>query len=329
MDLASTVYSPPRAKAPWRLEDLYAPAALRHFAYGRQALAEALRLAGAAGKTVLVPAFVCREVVSAVLAAGAKPAFYGVDDALRPEEEPSRWPDAAAVLAVDYFGWPQDLAPYEAYARRTGAVVIEDAAHALLSRDASGRLLGTRATLGVLSPRKSLPIPNGGTLIASASARLQPQLPFEPVPGKRPALKAAARPFLALGGAKAALSVIAAFRAAKGAGRVDDAPAETAPCPELARPIAVADARIEVSRRRALWELCRNLTAKTAVPLFASLPDGVAPYAFAFRAKDPAAALGALADAGLAVLPWPELPDEIEPSAPERYRDVRLAHFLW
>ena len=88
MDLTSTVYSPPRAKAPWRLEDLYTPATVRHYAYGRQALTEALRLAGAAGKTVLLPAFICREVLSAVAAAGVRPAFYAVAPDLTPEEPP-------------------------------------------------------------------------------------------------------------------------------------------------------------------------------------------------------------------------------------------------
>lgn len=333
MDLAATVYSPPRAKAPWRLEDLYAPAALRHFAYGRQALAEALRLAGASGKTVLLPALICREVMSAVAAAGARPAFYGVAPDLSPEEPHDRWPGAAAVLAVDYFGWPQDLTPFESYARRTGALVIEDAAHAIFSRDATGRLLGARAPLGILSPRKSLPLPNGGTLLASDPAlarRLPPQSPFEPAPGRRPALKAAARPFLALAGAKAAFTALSAWRSARAPAASQDELPDEAPCPELGRPLVCADPAIEASRRRALWSLCAGLSAKAgATPVFASLPDGVSPYAFAFRAKDPAPAARALAAEGLSVLPWPDLPAELGDAAPAHYGDVHLAHFLW
>lgn len=330
-DLASTVYAPPRAKIPWRLEDLYAPAVLRHYAYGRQALAEALRLAGAAGKTVLLPAFICREVLAAVAAAGARPAYYGVAPDLSPEEPPERWPDAAAVVAVDYFGWPQDLAPFEAYARRTGALVVEDAAHALFSRDAAGRLLGTRAPIGILSPRKSMPLPNGGTLLASSPdlmKRLGSQAAFAPVPGRGAALKAAARPFMALAGAKAARAALKAWRAG-GASPAALAMPDAAPCLELGRPLVVADPAVEASRRRALWSYCAPLAAKAgAVPVFASLPDGVAPYAFAFRAKDPAAS-AALTAEGLSVFSWPELPEELADAAPAHYRDVRLAHFLW
>ncbi len=331
MDLASTIYAPPRAKSPWRLEDLFAPAALRHFAYGRQALAEALRLAGAPGKTVLLPAFICREVLSAVAEAGARPAYYGVAPDMTPEEPPERWPDAAAVIAVDYFGWPQDLAPFEAYARRTGAVVVEDAAHALFSRDAAGRLLGTRAPLGILSPRKSMPLPNGGTLVASAPERMKrlaPQAAFEPVPGRGAAIKAAARPFMALVGAKAARTALKAWRAG-GSSETGLAMPDAAPCLELGRPLVAADPAIEASRRRALWSYCAPLVAKTgAVPVFASLPDGVVPYAFAFRAKDSATA-DALTAEGLSVFSWPELPEELADAAPGHYRGVHLAHFLW
>ncbi|MBI3566519.1 MAG: DegT/DnrJ/EryC1/StrS aminotransferase family protein [Elusimicrobia bacterium] len=342
MDLPATVYAPPRAKAPWRVQDLFAPAALRFFGHGRNALVEALTLAGAEGGRVLLPSFVCRDLLSAVAAAGAEPAFYGVRPDLAPQDDPSRWPDARAVLAVDYFGWPQDLAPFEAYARRCGALVIEDAAHALFSRDAAGRLLGTRAPLGILSLRKSLPLPNGGALVAAdpaLAAKLPPQLPFEPMPGRRPALKAAARPFLALAGARATHAALTAVRALRGdaSGHVGpDAeservlPSPAAPCPELERPLTCADPAVEASRRRALWTLCDGLARDAGLaPVFPSLPDGVVPYAYAFRAKDLAAARSVFAAAGLTTLPWPDLPDATRASAPEADRTVGLAHFLW
>jgi hypothetical protein len=331
MDLVSTVYAPPRAKTSWRLCDLYAPAALRQYAYGRQALAEALRLVGAAGKTVLLPGFVCREVLTAVFAAEARPAFYDVAPDLTPAEPPEHWPDAAAVIAVDYFGWPQNLSPFEKYSHRTGAVVIEDAAHALFSRDSAGRLLGTRASLGILSPRKSMPLPNGGSLLANSNVfaeRLPPQCIFKSAPGRRGTLKAAARPFLALAGAKAARSALEAWRSVS---NIEDGHIlpDIAPCPELNHPLIAADPMIEVSRRRALWSYCGDIAAKAGtLPLFASLPDGVAPYAFAFRANNPTAA-SALTAEGFSVFSWPALPKELGNAIPEHYQNVQLAHFLW
>ncbi len=342
MDLPSTVYAPPRAKAPWRVQDLFAPAAVRFYGHGRHALVEALRLSGAAGGRVLLPSFVCRDLLACVAAAGAEPAFYGVRPDLTPQDDPSRWPDARAVLAVDYFGWPQDLAPFEAYARRTKAVLIEDAAHALFSRDARGRLLGARAPLGILSLRKSLPLPNGGALVvndAGLASGLGAQLPFEPMPGRRPALKAAARPFLALAGARATHAALTALRGARGdaSGHVGPdpdservLPAPAPPCPELERPLVCADPAVEASRRRALWTLCDGLARKAGLaPVFPSLPDGAVPYGYALRTRDLDAARSLFSAEGLTTLPWPDLPSAVAASAPEADRTVALVHFLW
>ena len=342
MDLSATVYCPPRAKAPWRLEDLYKPAALRLYGHGRQALAEALLLAGAGGGRVLLPSFICRDLLASVAAAGAKPAFYGVKPDMTPDEDPARWPDAHAVLAVDYFGFPQDLAPFELYARRCGAVVIEDAAHALFSRDAAGRLLGTRAPLGILSLRKSLPLPNGGALLVNdeaLAARLPPQAPFAPLAGRRPALKAALRPFLSLAGGRAAHAGLSALRALRGdaSGHVGpdpdsetNLPQPAGPCPQLSRPLVCADPAVEASRRRALWSLCDAVARRAGLqPVFASLPEGVVPYGYPFRAPDLADARALFARAGLTTLPWPDLPSSLVPSAPGHHRDVGLVHFLW
>ena len=340
--LSATVYAPPHAKSPWRVEELYAPAAVRFHGFARHSLVEALRLVGAAGGRVLLPSFICRDLLSAVAAADAEPAFYGVGPDLSPETSPERWPDARAVLAVDYFGFPAELPPFEAYARRTGAVVIEDAAHALFSRDEGGRLLGTRAPLGILSLRKSLPLPNGGALLANdpaLAAKLPPQLPFVPAPSRRPALKAALRPWLGLVGARAAHAGLTALRSLRGdaSGHVGPdpdserfLPEPAEPCPELERPLVCADPAIEASRRRALWTHCDGFARRAGLPpVFASLPDGVVPYAYAFRAKDPTAARALFAAEGLTTLPWPDLPAAVAPSAPEQYTNVSLVHFLW
>lgn len=341
MNLLATVYAPPRAKSAWRLEELFVPAAVRFYGHGRNALAEALKLSGAAAGRVLLPAFICHDLLASVAAAGAEPVFYGVKADLSPDEDPSQWPDARAVLAVDYFGFPQDLGPFEAYARRCGALLIEDAAHALFSRDTEGRLLGTRAPLGILSPRKTLPLPNGGALLANdaaLAAKLPPQLPFEPVGNRRSVLKAATRPFLALAGARAAHRALTGFRALRGdaSGYVTpDADSERvlpapAPCAQLSRPLVCADPAIEASRRRALWGHCDRIARLAGlVPVFSSLPDGVVPYGYAFRAQDLPAARALFAAEGLTTLPWPDLPDAVRTATSAQDKSVALVHFLW
>ena len=72
-----------------------------------------------------------------------------------------------ALLAVNYFGFAQDLAPFREYCLRTGATLIEDNAHGFLSKDTSGVLLGTRADLGITSIRKTFRLVNGAALYFS------------------------------------------------------------------------------------------------------------------------------------------------------------------
>ena len=81
----------------------------RTFSFARHALVEAFRLAGCKGAEILLPEFICRDVLGAVNAAGATPRYYPVNEQLQPVHlEGAK--GAKAVLAVNYFGIPQDLA---------------------------------------------------------------------------------------------------------------------------------------------------------------------------------------------------------------------------
>ncbi len=138
---------------------------VRYYSLARHALVEALRLAGVReGSRVLLPEYLCRDLMAPLHLLGAVPCWYPVASDMTPATAPADWPLVDVVLAVDYFGFPQDLAPFQAYADRTGAVVIEDNAHGYLSRDLAGQWLGCRTGLGVFSLRKTLRIPDGGAL---------------------------------------------------------------------------------------------------------------------------------------------------------------------
>ncbi|HVE12812.1 MAG TPA: DegT/DnrJ/EryC1/StrS family aminotransferase [Elusimicrobiota bacterium] len=341
MSAAATVYAPPSAPA-WRLEDELPGRTVRYYSYGRRALAAALSaLKLGPGKSVLFPEFVCRDLLSAAAAAGASCVFYPVGADLAPSEPPARWPRAAAALAVNYFGFPQDLAPFEEYRRLTGAAIVEDNAHGLFSRDGAGRPLGTRGDWGIFSLRKSLPLPNGAALVGPAE--LPAQEPFAPAADARAAARALVGSAARALGPRAALALLRsarALRAFKNGSRLPgpDPDSETRlpepsrPCAELERPLEIAGPATELARRRRLFgEVAAILEGTGARALFSSLPEGVCPYAFPFRAaKDAlAAAQRALGRAGLEPLPWPDLPSAVSGHAPEHYRDLWLAHFLW
>ena len=87
-----------------------------------------------------------------------------------------------AVLAVNYFGFAQELAPFREYCLRTGATLIEDNAHGFLSKDTSGVLLGMRTGLGITSIRKTFRLVNGAALFFSGdeySGLVAEQLEFQ------------------------------------------------------------------------------------------------------------------------------------------------------
>ena len=116
----------------------------------------AVRLAlGALGVTqgarVLVPAYSCVALANACLSWGAEPVPVDIEsdtwnlDARRCRQAISVT-DAKAIIAVNTFGAPADLA----YGQNTRIPIIEDCAHAF-GLDVDGRALGGRSEIGILS----------------------------------------------------------------------------------------------------------------------------------------------------------------------------------
>lgn len=339
--LCASIYLPPETVAGWRLESLLGGRECRYFSYGRRALAEGLRLAGVGeGDAVALPAFICREVLAAVHARGAVAHFYQVGADLNLAGQTTNLPRCAAVIAVDYFGFPQDLTPFRDHCRRTGAVLIEDNAHGLFSRDQGGTFLGTRGDLGIFSLRKTVPLPNGAALVVNAEGRAWPlasQDPFDPgLPSVRFHLKQLARHAARVVGARTLHRLLALSRrsATNGHPEAERAlPEPERPCAALSRPLK-ADIGRETARRRALylWVAGRLREAGLSLtPVFADLPDSVVPYGYPFYAEhgEFRRAQAVLSASGLDCLTWPDLPEAVRDHAPAQYTTLRLVPFLW
>lgn len=127
-----------------------------YYAYARHALVAALRMARVQpGDAVLLPHFICRDVLASLKAVQAVPVFYHVDEYL--QVPPSiKLPPARAVLAVNYFGFPADLEQLQQQLTDQNSVIIEDNAHGWLSANEYGVALGTRTSLGITSFRKTI-----------------------------------------------------------------------------------------------------------------------------------------------------------------------------
>lgn len=145
-----------------------------HYGFGKAALRDGLAARGYdRGSAVVLPALVPDGVVEPIRELGLEPRFYDVEIGdrgttdLAPAPgalEAAVGPDAAALLGVHYFGFPNP--GFEALAEladANGLDLVSDDAHGPLSR-VDGRLLGTRGTFGVTSLHKLLPVPDGAVL---------------------------------------------------------------------------------------------------------------------------------------------------------------------
>lgn len=137
------------------------------FKGGRMALYCGLKSCGfTAGDTVLIPAYICESVTSAVKEAGLRIQFYRIKENLEPDfvDLEAKSEGAKALLVVHYFGFPQPLNEIISFCNAKGLILIEDCAHALYSK-IDEKPLGTFGNFGVFSLRKTLPIPDGGMLL--------------------------------------------------------------------------------------------------------------------------------------------------------------------
>jgi len=320
----------------------------RHwYAYARHALVDAFVLAGVQpGDSVLLPRFICRDVLATLRRVGATPVWYDVPPTLVVSDS-AHWPSARAVLAVNYFGFAQALAPFRAYCDRTGAALIEDNAHGWLSRDTHGSPLGERASLGITSTRKTIRSLDGAYLsvtdgfhVSEAIALPGPlDVDGRPVPTGvriRSVVARVAR-VTRLPLMNVMRAVVRLARRAAGRPAIPDTAyleREMPPGRNIHRTsralIAALDTDAEVRRRRRLYaNVHERLRNGPGTPVFASLGDGTCPQGYPLIADDAQlpAIRRALRGTGLEVTTWPDLPSTAT-DVPDFYRRVRLVNFL-
>lgn len=145
------------------LQSLFEPYQAKYFASGTAALAAAIiaakQLKDVEQPEVILPAYGCPDLVSAVIFAGAKPVLVDL--------EPERpWMDlqqlllrvsssTVAIIAVNLFGISERIALLRPIAEHVGAVIIEDSAQAFPGKEEKGIW---RGDLVVLSFGRGKPV---------------------------------------------------------------------------------------------------------------------------------------------------------------------------
>jgi dTDP-4-amino-4,6-dideoxygalactose transaminase len=139
------------------------------YASGRAAIFHAaISLDNSTGGVFLLPSFHCGVEVEAVQRAGFKVEYYNIRRDLSVDLDSLRervGKSTKAILVIHYFGFSQDLAETLRICQENQLYLVEDAAHALYSRNPDGTWVGTIGDFGVFSLHKTIPIPNGGVLL--------------------------------------------------------------------------------------------------------------------------------------------------------------------
>jgi hypothetical protein len=250
------------------------------------------------------------------------------------------------VLAVNYFGFPQDLAPFHEYCSQTGATLIEDNAHGFLSKDSAGNLLGTRADLGITSIRKTIRLVNGAALHISGDENLglaAQQLEFQnsDVPKGFTLRKISAQiqrstkiPTLSF--FQYSIRIVRLLATGSRLPRSTresetELPVPAAPDHTVLKLISSLDPGAEILRRQELFNrVLDRVRGFNVEPIFDHLEAGTSPYGFAFIGDNKSVNKMRKKMRGLSVevIHWPDLPDAVHVADEHFYRNVWVVNFL-
>jgi len=117
---------------------------------------------------IWLPAYLCDSILLGLKMFKEKVHFYPISDTF--EVLDREWLKKVAsgdlVLVIDYFGWRLERSTLDLI-HATGAIIVEDASQALLTHG-----VGEGVDYSLYSPRKFLPLPDGGILRAEGHSRL-------------------------------------------------------------------------------------------------------------------------------------------------------------
>ena len=273
------------------------------------------------GDTILLPAYLCGEVVRPFLGR-CLVEFYEIGEDLTVDpndiEERLQATKAKAVLIINYFGF---LQPFRSEIQKTchifGATLIEDCAHSLLTAGS-----GKTGDISIYSLRKHLPLPDGGGLTVSSNCR-RANLQFHSASRSNTlSILSSLKSLLRLNSARLSRAGLSGQPQAPSCGNIQPSKAP----PRRILPLSTfafngfgnADLAAITSRCRADYEFWYETVSavKTLRPVFRELPVGVCPLGFPVLAEDRTAIKEKFAAGGIHLKVYWNLP----PVVPTAFR---------
>lgn len=320
------------------IKDIYSKSDIYYYPYARYAFLEALKVLDI--KSVYLPAFICRDMLAPINTLNIKCFFYEVNEKLEPLLKDV---ECDAILMVNYFGFAQNIKPFDEYKEKYNAFIIEDNAHGFLSRDKNGRLLGTRTDIGLLSIRKTVFLPNGGALLINnellkeknyKNANIEYSFEDEHYSSKLNLKKKIFSRYLGI----AILLLRRVLRYLKTGSAIPLADAlseKQMPSNEFLTPLLKdktlsIDVEAEKLRRQEMYYMVNQYAKKFNIEPIYSLDENSVPFEYAFIDNGSYKEFERfLFTKGFFILPWPDLPDSIVNTCPDFYKNVKVVPFLW
>lgn len=297
---------------------------------GRAAIMLGLESLGVGkGDQVMVPTYHCPTMVAPIIAVGAEPIFYPINErgeallgAAYPEDG-----SVKAVIVPHFFGLPQDMSQIRSFCDQHGIALIEDCAHCFFGLGGA-RVVGHWGDIAIASLTKFFPVPAGGILAFPQGASRRPQLTAPGLVGEFKAIvdiletAAAAGRLWGLGPLLRGIFSLKRTLRRKVAGHENLPQISDVVVPEalgfdvvLAHrapericrwmPAITNRRRLAECRRENYRKLARALSGHPGLsPLFPVLPPDAVPYVFPLRVEQPDAKYHKLKGLGLPVFRW-------------------------
>ena len=297
---------------------------------GRAAIMLGLECLGVGkGDQVMVPTYHCPTMVAPIIAVGAEPVFYPINERGEALLESACLETGAvkAVIAPHFFGIPQDMSSIRTFCDQRNIALIEDCAHCFFGLGGT-RAVGHWGDIAIASLTKFFPVSAGGILAFPHGTLRKPHSPPPPRErNSRPSpifwkqlqvqVASGASGRYCVGSSRLNVACVATLRAYKRLRRFYDAVLPEA----FGFDIALAHRAPEricrwipfITNRRRLAECRRANYRKLASalsghqgfsPLFSMLPDGSVPYVFPLRVEQPDGKYHKLKGLGLPVFRW-------------------------